>query len=76
MFFLGNFSRLRNFIDFRSNAAYLSLRMALYAKGIFNWSRETDSNRRPPGYEPGKLPLLYPAIDPALIFLEGVGVTQ
>ena len=23
-----------------------------------NWMQRTDSNRRPPGYEPGKLPLL------------------
>ncbi len=28
----------------------------------FCWWREPDSNRRPLGYEPSELPLLYPAM--------------
>ncbi len=29
---------------------------------VKKWLRGADSNRRPPGYEPGEMPLLYPAI--------------
>ena len=28
----------------------------------FSWWRGADLNRRPPGYEPDELPLLYPAV--------------
>lgn len=34
----------------------------LSATGILNWVQETDSNRRPFGYEPNELPLLHPAM--------------
>ena len=33
------------------------------------WLRERDSNPRPPGNEPGKLPLLHPSTIPATKYL-------
>lgn len=37
--------------------------LAIFLKRAFAlWSREPDSNRRPPAYETGEQPLLYPAI--------------
>lgn len=34
---------------------------------VVPWWREKESNLRPPGYGPGKLPLLYPAINIAIL---------
>lgn len=39
-----------------------------YALLWFSWWREKESNLRPPGYGPGKLPLLYPAINIAILY--------
>jgi hypothetical protein len=36
--------------------------MATEAGGMSDKKRERDSNPRPPGYEPGDLPLIYPAV--------------
>ena len=33
----------------------------MFSKKQYLWLRGADSNRRPPGYEPDELPLLYPA---------------
>lgn len=45
-----------------------------YTIGSFNniWLRGPDSNRQPPGYEPGNLPLIYPAMWCPLRSLTGI----
>ena len=34
-----------------------------FGSDVLYWLRGSDSNRRPPGYEPDELPLLHPAMD-------------